>query len=252
MGLATSSASRISRQAPAVAIVNETFVTKLLNGADPIGRVIRVETAPNAPPLSWQIVGVSGDAKHTDLKEDFAPLVILPASQASEADDWVRFVIKPRGAAAAVIPAAARKIAEVNPSIDIDFSILSETIRSGLVRERLMAALSGAFGLLAGLLAAVGLYGILAGGVNERVREIGVRSALARWDAEKNSSRLFRPFVPAVHPQLGEVEVGGLDLRVGVSNPPFEKLGDRERPHSSPDSLQCHGLAKRETLLLPS
>jgi predicted permease len=170
--------ARDSRQAPPVAIVNETFVKTLLNGADPIGRVVTVQGAPNTPPLSWQIVGVSGDAKHTDLKEDFAPLVILPATQATEADDWVRFVIKPRGDAASIIPAAARKIAEVNPQIDIDFSILSDTIRDGLVRERLMAALSLAFGLLAGLLAAVGLYGVMSYTVSRRSNEIGIRLAM--------------------------------------------------------------------------
>jgi predicted permease len=170
--------ARDSRQAPPVAIVNETFVTKALNGADPIGRVVRLETAPGAPPQSWEIVGVSGDAKHTDLKDDFEPLVILPAAQAKQADDWVRFVIKPRGDVAAVIPAVTQRIAEVNPSIDIDFSILSDTIRSGLVRERLMAALSGAFGLLAGLLAAVGLYGVMSYTVARRSNEIGIRLAM--------------------------------------------------------------------------
>jgi predicted permease len=170
--------ARDSRQAPPVAIVNETFVKKALSGADPIGRVIRLETAPGAPAQSFAIVGVSGDAKHTDLKEDFEPLVILPATQATAAEDWVRFVIKPRGDAAAVIPAVTQRIAEVNPSIDIDFSILSDTIRSGLVRERLMAALSGAFGLLAGLLAAVGLYGVMSYTVARRSNEIGIRLAM--------------------------------------------------------------------------
>jgi predicted permease len=172
------------RQSAPVAIVNEAFVKKAFNGADPIGRVIRVETAPNQSAQTWQIIGVSGDAKHADLKEDFEPVVVLPAAQAPEAEDWVRFIIKPRGDIASVIPAAAQKIAEVNPSIDIDFTILSHTIRSGLIRERLMAALSLAFGLLAGLLAAVGLYGVMSYTVARRSNEIGIRLAMGARSAD--------------------------------------------------------------------
>jgi predicted permease len=170
--------ARDSRQAPPVAIVNETFVKKAFAGADPIGRVIRMETAPGAPPQTWQIIGVSGDAKHTDLKAEFEPLVLLPTSQEAEAETWARFVIKPRGDIDPIVPAVTRRIAEVNPAINIEFSILSDTIRSGLVRERLMAALSGAFGVLAGLLAAVGLYGVMSYTVARRSNEIGIRLAM--------------------------------------------------------------------------
>lgn len=166
------------RQSPPVAIVNETFVSKTFKGADPIGRLIRVETAPNAPVRSWQIVGVSGDAKHTDLRDEFEPVVLLPATQAQEADDWVRFIVKARGDVDRIVPAVVQKVAEVNPAIDLDFAVLSDTIRSGLVRERLMAALSGAFGVVAGLLAAVGLYGVMSYTVARRSNEIGIRLAM--------------------------------------------------------------------------
>lgn len=169
---------RDTRLSPPVAIVNEAFVRKALNGADPIGRVIRLEAPPNAPVTSWQIVGVSGDAKHTDLRVEFEPVVILAAAQAKEAEDWVRFMIRPRGDIDRIVPALVLKVAEVNPAIDIEFSILSDTIRNRLVRERLMAALSGAFGLLAGLLAAVGLYGVMSYTVTRRSNEIGIRLAM--------------------------------------------------------------------------
>ena len=170
--------ARDARQSAPVAIVNEMFVKKTLGNADPLGRVIRLETPPGEPAQTWEIVGVSRDAKHTDLREDFEPLVILPVTQASRAEDWARYVIKPRGDIDAITPAVVRAVADVNPSIDIDFNILSETIASGLVRERLMAALSGAFGLLAGLLAAVGLYGVMSYTVARRSNEIGIRLAM--------------------------------------------------------------------------
>ena len=176
--------ARDARQAPPVAIVNEMFVKKTMAGADPIGRVVRLETPPGQPAQTWQIVGVSRDAKHTDLRQDFEPLVILPVTQADRAEDWTRFVIKPRGAIDPITPAVVRKLAEVNPAIDIDFSILSETIASGLVRERLMAGLSGAFGMLAGLLAAVGLYGVMSYTVARRSNEIGIRLAMGARGAD--------------------------------------------------------------------
>jgi predicted permease len=169
---------RDTRQSPPVAIVNETLVKKAFGGADPIGRRIRLETAPSEPVLTWEIIGVSRDAKHTDLREDFEPLVILAAAQETQTMDWARFVIKPRGEVDPVVPAVVRVIAQVNPQIDIDFDVLSETIASGLVRERLMALLSGAFGLLAGLLAAVGLYGVMSYTVARRSNEIGIRLAM--------------------------------------------------------------------------
>jgi putative ABC transport system permease protein len=170
--------ARDARQAPAVAIVNETFVRKTMGDADPIGRIVRLEAPPGTPAPTYQIVGVSRDAKHTSLRDAFEPLVLLPASQAQEADAWVRFVIKPGGPIDTIVPAAAQRIGEVNPAIDIDFTTLSETISSGLVRERLMAALSGAFGTLAGLLAAVGLYGVMSYTVTRRSNEIGIRLAM--------------------------------------------------------------------------
>lgn len=167
-----------ARQSLPVAIVNETFARKALGDADPLGRVVRLETRPGEPVQLFEIVGIARDAKHTELRGDFEPLVVLAATQEPEAQEWVRFVIKPRGGLDALMPSVAQRIAEVNPAIDIDFSLLNDTIRGGLVRERLMAALSGAFGTLAGMLAAVGLYGVMSYTVSRRSNEIGIRLAM--------------------------------------------------------------------------
>jgi predicted permease len=170
--------TRDTRQSAPVAIVNETFVRKALGGADPLGRVIRLETPPSDPPQTLQIIGVTRDAKHTDLRDDFEPVITLPVTQETSAGDWARFVIKPRGELAAITPAVVQKVAEVNPLVDIEFQLLQQVIASGLVRERLMAGLSGAFGMLAGLLAAVGLYGVVSYTVARRSNEIGIRLAM--------------------------------------------------------------------------
>ena len=205
--------ARDARQGPPVAIVNETFVKRTLGGADPIGRIVRLETPASEPAQTWQIVGVSGDAKHTDLRKDFEPLVILPATQESRAEDWARFVIKPRGEIDAITPAVVRKIAEVNPLIDIEFSVLSETIASGLVRERLMAALSGAFGMLAGLLAAVGLYGVMSYTVARRSNEIGIRLAMGARGGD-----VLRMVIAEASWMVGIGVVIGVALGAGAAN----------------------------------
>jgi putative ABC transport system permease protein len=87
-------------------------------------------------------------------------------------------VIKPRTAAAALTPSIVRAVAEVNPAIDVNVRVIRQAVSNGLVRERLMAALSGAFGALAGLLAAIGLYGVLSYTVTRRSNEIGIRLAM--------------------------------------------------------------------------
>jgi putative ABC transport system permease protein len=205
--------ARDSRQAPPVAIVNETFVKKTLGNQDPIGRTIRLEARQGQPVQSWQIVGVSRDAKHTDLREDFEPLIILPVTQSAEAADWARFVIKPRGDIKTITPAVVRKVAEVNPSIDIDFAMLSETIASGLVRERLMAALSGAFGMLAGLLAAVGLYGVMSYTVARRSNEIGIRLAMGARGVD-----VLKMVITEAGWMVGAGVVIGVALGLGAAN----------------------------------
>jgi putative ABC transport system permease protein len=175
---------RDTRTSVPVAIVNQTFVRKVVADRDPIGLVVRLQAAPGEPEPAYQIVGVSADAKHTDLRRGFEPLVLLPAAQISEAPDWTRFVIRPRAGLEGIMPAVVGRVAEVSPEISIEFSVLEQTIRGGLMRERLMAALSAAFGVLAGLLAAIGLYGVMSYTVTRRSSEIGIRLAMGARRAD--------------------------------------------------------------------
>jgi putative ABC transport system permease protein len=98
--------------------------------------------------------------------------------------DYARVVVKPRGAIEGLMPAIARGVAEINPEISLEINVLRQTVSRGLVRERLMASLSGAFGLLAGLLAAVGLYGVMSYTVTRRSNEIGIRLAMGARRAD--------------------------------------------------------------------
>ena len=170
--------------APPVAIVNEAFVRKLLPGRDPIGRLLWAETGVGQPIEKVQIVGVARDTKYRHIKDDFEPLVHVAMTQSNEFRDYARLVVKPRGRIDGLMPAITRAVAGINPAMSVEFSVIRQTVSNGLVRERLMALLSSAFGLLAGLLAAVGLYGVMSYTVTRRSNEFGIRFAMGARRAD--------------------------------------------------------------------
>jgi putative ABC transport system permease protein len=163
---------------PKVAIVNETFARKLLNGANPIGQRFWREATPSDPEEVYEIVGLVKDTKYQDLREQFAPIAFLPTTQEARPDASGQFVVRSHLPEAQVTAAIKSMVAEVNPTINIRFQNFKTMISESLLRDRLMATLSGFFGLLALVLASVGLYGILSYGVASRRNEIGIRMAL--------------------------------------------------------------------------
>jgi predicted permease len=161
-----------------VAVINETFARAVFSGANPIGRRFWVEATPGIPERVFEIVGVVKDTKYGDLREEFGPIAFLPVSQEPQPDPIGRFLIRSKLPEAQVTAAIKNLFAEINPGINISFQNFKGMINDGLLRDRLMATLSGFFGLLALLLASVGLYGILSYGVASRRNEIGIRMAL--------------------------------------------------------------------------
>jgi predicted permease len=164
--------------APKVAIVNESFVRQLLDGHDPIGKRFQVETPPGEPALIYEIIGLVKDTKYYNLRENFRPTAFVASSQAKDHDEDSQLIISSSLPAGGLTAAVRRTILEASPEIDLDFHIFKTQIRDGLLQERLMATLSGFFGLLAVLLATVGLYGVLSYTVAQRRNEIGIRMSL--------------------------------------------------------------------------
>jgi putative ABC transport system permease protein len=169
---------RDAMNAPPVAVVNESFMKQFLNGANPIGRRIRIETGPGEPVRSYEIVGVTKDAKYRRLSDPFSPTVFTAVDQVTGQDADTVILSRSQVGLASQLAAIKGEMAAMNPSMGLNFYTLHAQIADSLLRERLMATLSGFFGFLAALLASIGLYGVMAYIVARRRGEIGIRMAL--------------------------------------------------------------------------
>ena len=160
---------------PRVAVVNHAFIRQFLGGASPIGQTLTTNPEPQYPATSYLIVGVIPDTKYNDIRDGTPPMAFAPASQYPNQRSWTHMMIY---ANAPVQAAIKQKIAASHPEIGMNFSDFQADVLDGLKRERLLAMLSGFFGALAGLLAIVGLYGVMSYIMARRRNEIGIRIAL--------------------------------------------------------------------------
>jgi putative ABC transport system permease protein len=163
---------------PKVAIVNQEFARKYLPGGNPVGKRFRLDEAPGEPNPIYEVVGLAGNMKYTDLRDEFAPTAFFPNDQQEKPGQYDQVLIRSVLPLTTLTSAVKRTVADVSPDISIGFQAFRTQIRDGLVRERLMATLSGFFGLLAALLATIGLYGVISYMVARRRNEIGIRIAL--------------------------------------------------------------------------
>jgi predicted permease len=165
---------------PKVAIVNQAFAQRFGKGPNPVGQQLRREATatPFEPEMNFEIVGVVKNTKYKDLRENWQPIVYLAIAQSKIPDLFDQVVIHTGLPLADFTPTLRRTVAEVSPSIDVDLQVFKTQIQESLLPEKLMATLSGFFGLLAALLTAVGLFGMISFLVARRTHEIGVRMAL--------------------------------------------------------------------------
>jgi putative ABC transport system permease protein len=162
-----------------VAIVNESFASQFLRGTSPLGKTFtRTRNSSTAEP-SILIVGLVKDAIYGSVREDSHAQVFFPSSQ-SPLDDRQQAIFEVRTSSrpAALISLAVDVVQRVNPGITLDFRTLSDQVDDSLVQERLLAKLSTFFGVLALLLAMIGLYGAMSYLVAQRRNEFSIRMAL--------------------------------------------------------------------------
>jgi len=171
---------------PNVAIVNEAFARRFTDGTSPVDRRFRSEAGANEPEAVFRIIGLVRDTKYGGLSEEFVPIFYFARAQEVIAGPSDNYYIRSRLPQGEIVAAVSRLINDINPGITVSFQGLRPLIEATLLRERLMATLSGFFGLLALLLASIGLYGMMSYGVASRTNEIGIRMALG---AQANNVR---------------------------------------------------------------
>jgi len=165
------------RTSQQVAVVNQTFVDRFFPGVNPVGQTFYLGEQPGAEAL--QVIGVAKDAHYTGVRSEVKPTVYLPFTDSLTGLHQMTFVVRTVLPPLAIAGALRRVVDATDHSIPVaEMKTEEQQIAESIATERLFAAVVSAFGGVAALLAAIGLYGVMAYAVARRTVEIGIRLAL--------------------------------------------------------------------------
>ena len=198
---------RDDSQAPPVAIVNEAFVHRFFRGQEPVGRQLRLLGT------EWTVIAVVKDIKYHSLGESPQPYFYLPMQQVWEPSTGFGLHVRTAGAPEQILPALQRELGSVDSRVNLSgVFALSDFIGASWFVQKIAASLLGVLGTLALLLAALGLFTVMAYTVSQRTQEIGIRMALGA-----QTSDVFRPVLGQAL-KLAIVGVGiGLALSLALT-----------------------------------
>jgi predicted permease len=181
---------------PLALIVNQAFIRQFVRSTSPVGQRVHVRPEPDYPERTYEIVGTVPDTKYFDLRGEAPPIAFVPAEQFPVTGQRPGMAMMIAARDTAGVERSVRQMFEQkHPGLNMQFANFEQGIRDNLVGDRLMAMVSGAFGVLAALLVVIGLYGVLSYFLAQRRGEIGIRIALGAsrrrvvgeslWDAGK-------------------------------------------------------------------
>jgi ABC-type antimicrobial peptide transport system permease subunit len=184
--------------------VNEAFARKFNIGPNPVGKRMGLGRADG--PLDVEIVGLVKDAKYDEVKGAMPPVFFVPYPQTDKLGGIIFYV---RGSSRTILKAVPEVMAKLDPNMPvISLTEMPRQIEANTYMDRMVGTLSAAFALVATLLTAVGLYGVLAFTVAQRTREIGLRMALGA-----DSARVRR----MVMGQVGRMTIVGAVIGIAAA-----------------------------------